>query len=66
MSDKIKADKFRPRSPNYQRWTMPTGVDAKTWVDMLYGTFGITKLDPESIAGFRIQVNFKRKNEVQP
>lgn len=56
-------DRFRPRGPSYQRWTAtiadPALIEA-SWKEALNGPMGINKLKPEDIAGYRIQINFKR------
>lgn len=68
MDNETKQDKFRPRSPSYQRWT-PTVAEedkiAKSWEEMLNGPLGLNKMKSEDIVGYRIQVNFKRTAKVR-
>lgn len=58
-----KKDKFRVRGPSYQRWTSTESATPKAWDDMLNGLLGLNKVVPENVAGFRIQVNFKREKQ---
>jgi len=58
-----KEDRFRVRGPSYQRWTSTEGCTEKAWEDMLNGMLGLNKIGGEKVAGFRVQVNFKRETK---